>query len=70
MRERVRKWIRPILFTSGGAVAGLGYYFLVGCSAGTCPITADPFTSMAYMGLIGWLLSGISGTGGKENCNI
>lgn len=58
MKERMRKWLKLALFTLGGAMVGLGYYTLVGCSTGSCIITSTPLTSMAYMGLIGWLLSG------------
>ena len=62
MKERMKKWLRPALFTLGGALAGLGYYYLVGCSTGTCVITSNPLTSMAYMALVGWLLSGAFGS--------
>ena len=34
MKERLKKWLRPALFTLGGAGAGLAYYYLVGCSSG------------------------------------
>ena len=61
MRGRMKKWLRPALFTLGGGLAGLGYYYLVGCSTGSCIITSSPFTSMVYMGLIGALLSGALG---------
>ena len=56
---KIRKWIRPTLFTLGGALAGLAYYYFIGCSSGICPITSNPLGSMLYMGLIGWLISGI-----------
>ena len=56
---KIRKWIRPALFTLGGALAGLAYYHFIGCTSGTCPITSNPFGSMLYMGLIGWLISGM-----------
>ena len=59
MKERMKKWLRPALFTLGGALVGLGYYSLVGCATGTCAITSSPLNSMVYMGLIGWLLSGV-----------
>ena len=65
MKERMKRWPRPALFILGGALAGLGYYYLVGCSTGSCAITSSPFSSMAYMGLIGWLLSGALGSGRK-----
>ena len=58
---KIRKWIRPTLFTLGGALAGLAYYSFIGCASGTCPITSNPFSSMLYMGLIGWLISGVFG---------
>ena len=70
MKKREKKWLRPVLFTMGGVLAGLAYYTLVGCSTGTCAITSNPFTSMVYMGLIGWLLSGITETGDKDKCNM
>ena len=70
MKGRFKKWMRSALFTAAGALAGLGYYFLVGCFTGTCIITSNPFTSMAYMGVIGWLLSGIVGTGCEDKCNM
>lgn len=57
MREIMKKWLRPALFILGGALVGLAYYALVGCSTGTCAITSNPLRSMAYMGLVGWLLS-------------
>ena len=53
---------RPVLFTLGGALMGLGYYALVGCSTGSCAITASPVNTILYMGLMGWLLSGIFGS--------
>ena len=63
-------WLRPLLFTGGGALVGLAYYWLVGCSTGTCAITSSPVNSMLYMGLIGWLLSGIFGKGCNGGCSI
>lgn len=62
MKERMKEWLRPALFILGGGLVGLGYYYLVGCSTGTCVITSSPLTSMAYMALVGWLLSGVFGS--------
>lgn len=58
MKEFWKKGKRAILFTAGGALIGLAYYAFVGCTTGACGITSNPFSSMAYMGLIGLLLSG------------
>ena len=70
MKRLPENWLRPLLFTLAGAAVGLAYYALVGCSTGTCMITANPFASMAYMGLMGWILSGIGNCGGKDGCNM
>ena len=54
---KIRKWIRPALFTLGGALAGLAYYYFIGCASGSCPITSSPFGSMLYMGVIGYWIT-------------
>ncbi len=61
MKEKIKKWLKSVLFTAGGALVGLAYYYFVGCPTGACPLTSNPFITMAYMGFIGWLLSGIFG---------
>lgn len=38
-----------------GAFAGYAYYYFVGCASGTCPITSQPLTSVAYGALMGGL---------------
>ena len=65
MKARMKKWLRPGLFTLGGGLVGLTYYTLAGCTTGSCAITSSPFTSAAYMALVGWLLSSVFGSG---NC--
>ena len=55
----MKKIIRPGLFMAAGALLGLGYYYLFGCS-GNCAITASPWMTMAYMGVIGGLLSEVT----------
>lgn len=39
-----------------GAVAGYAYYYFVGCSSGTCPITSHPLNSTVYGAIMGALL--------------
>lgn len=53
MKEKIKKWLKPVLFTAGGALVGLAYYYFVGCPTGACPLTSNPFITMAYMGFIG-----------------
>lgn len=52
---------RLVLALLGGC-AGFGYYYFVGCSHGTCPITGNPYISTAYGAIIGVLL-----ISGKKN---
>ncbi len=56
MKEKRRKWLRTGLFVAVGALAGLLYYRFFGCGA-VCPISSSPWWTMAYMGLMGFLMS-------------
>jgi hypothetical protein len=40
-----KKWLRPVLFTLGGGLAGLACYNFVGCAAGGCAIASKPAAS-------------------------
>ena len=70
MKENKKKWLRPALFTLGGALAGLAYYKFVGCASGSCAITSHPLTAALYMALVGWLLSGVFGKERDDTCNM
>ena len=70
MKKRLKKLLRPLLFTLGGALAGLAYYYLVGCSSGSCAITSNPLSSMLYLGLAGLIMSGaFCPCCGKDSCD-
>ena len=58
MNINVRRVLRALIYTSVGALIGLAMYLLVGCPDGTCPLTSSPFSSMAVMGLLGFMMSG------------
>ena len=70
MKANRKVWLIPLLFTVGGALVGLAYYYFVGCTTGSCSITATPLSSMAYMGLMGWLLSGVFGRECNGGCSM
>ncbi len=58
--------IKRVVAGALGAAAGFAYYYFVGCTSGTCPITSNPFISTAYGALVGLLLVPSSGTDKKE----
>jgi len=41
-----------------GAVLGFGYYKLVGCATGTCPLTSNPWISTLLGMVVGALVAG------------
>lgn len=49
--------IRIIMGVLIGGLAGYGWYRLVGCKTGTCPITANPTVSTLYGALMGLLFA-------------
>lgn len=53
-----KKWLWPLLFAAGGALAGLLYYQFFGCKT-NCPITSSPVNTMLYLAVVGLLLSGV-----------
>ena len=55
----MKKYLRPMLFIIAGALLGLGYYYLVGCS-GNCAVTSCPWMTMLYVGIIGGLFSAVT----------
>lgn len=61
MKKMKLDLLRPLLFIFGGIVVGLGYYYVVGCADGTCVAAADPLKTVIYMGLVGFILSGVLG---------
>jgi hypothetical protein len=50
-----------------GGIAGFLYFYFIGCRTGSCPITANPLSSVAMGGLFGFLVSGSFDTTKKED---
>lgn len=40
-----------------GLIGGFLYYRFVGCSTGSCPITSNPWLSLLWGGVMGYLLA-------------
>ena len=54
--KTMKKWIIRLLFPVLGALAGYLYYTYYPCPTGMCVITSSPASTMAYTGMIGWLV--------------
>ncbi len=52
----ITKHILKIAGSSLGALGGFLYYYFIGCSSGTCPITSNPYISIVYGAFMGYLL--------------
>jgi hypothetical protein len=52
-----RIWIKRAIFAALGGIAGYGYYAIIGCRTGTCPITSNPAITTLYGALVGVLLT-------------
>jgi hypothetical protein len=49
-------WYRRGIAAVIGGAAGFAYYHYVGCASGTCPITSNPYISVAYGMVMGGLI--------------
>ena len=56
MKSLLKKNILKIIGKLVGSVAGFLYYHFVGCASGTCPITSNPYLTVGYGALMGYLL--------------
>lgn len=56
MKAYIKKHKYGLLFIMPGIITGYLYWKLVGCTSGTCPITANWHTMVLFGGLIGYFL--------------
>jgi len=41
-----------------GGISGFAYYKFIGCRSGSCPITSNPYISIIWGALLGFVISG------------
>jgi hypothetical protein len=56
MKHLLKKHLLKIIGLLAGGTGGFLYYHFVGCASGTCPITSNPYISVIYGALMGYLL--------------
>jgi len=55
----VKKNLIAVLLIITGGVAGYSYYYFIGCSSGSCPITSNPYTSVLYGIFFGYMINSV-----------
>ena len=56
MNNFIKRNLLKIIGLAIGGMGGFAYYYFVGCASGTCPITSNPYISVIYGALLGYLL--------------
>jgi xanthine/uracil permease len=56
MLIKYKKWLLASAGILVGGIAGWAFWYYIGCESGTCPITSNPYRSMAYGAIMGLLL--------------
>ena len=51
-----RTFWKPVLAVVIGGLAGFLYYHFIGCNSGSCDITSNPYKSVIFGGLFGFLM--------------
>jgi hypothetical protein len=52
-----KNFLRPLVGILVGGIAGFMYYYLVGCSSGTCSITSSPYASIGWGSMLGLFIT-------------
>lgn len=66
VKQFFAKHYLKILGSTLGATGGFLYYYFVGCQSGSCPITSNPYISIIYGALMGYLLFDLFKTKGNK----
>ena len=53
----MQQYKKSIIAALIGGALGFAYYYFIGCKSGACPITSNPFISIGYGMVIGFLLT-------------
>ena len=67
MKLFIKKHLLKIIGVIVGMTGGYLYYYFVGCNSGTCPITSNPYISVLYGGVMGYLVFDLFKKKEKQN---
>lgn len=59
----MKKGVKTLIFAGVGALVGLIYYNVVGCSNGSCAITSNVYRTVGYFAVMGLWISFIANGG-------
>lgn len=55
-KDKLRKMWPSLAGIVAGIAGGYLYYIEIGCSSGTCPLTGNPWMTMLWGGVMGYLV--------------
>jgi hypothetical protein len=60
VKEFFTSWYfwKPFIGILIGGLTGFLYFYYIGCNSGTCAITSNPYRSMIFGGILGYLIAG------------
>ena len=56
MSTFLKKNLFGLIGLVAGAIGGYAYYYFIGCNTGSCPLTSNPYISVIFGAVIGYLL--------------
>jgi len=56
MKDFIKMNILKITGVLIGGAGGFAYYYFIGCTSGTCPITSNPYISILWGAVMGYLV--------------
>ncbi len=56
MIQILKKNILGLIGLVAGSIGGFAYYYFIGCNSGSCPLKSNPYITVIFGAVIGYLL--------------